>query len=57
MQSAGFEPANPATKRLQIYALERTATGIDRYNHIPSMAQQPLVTGPPHYRGFTITLS
>ena len=29
MPSVGFEPAIPAIKRLQTYALERTATGID----------------------------
>ena len=28
MPSAGFEPAIPAIKRLQIYALGRMATGI-----------------------------
>jgi hypothetical protein len=28
MPSVGFEPAIPAIKRLQTYALERTATGI-----------------------------
>jgi hypothetical protein len=28
MPSAGFEPAIPATKRPQTYALERAATGI-----------------------------
>jgi hypothetical protein len=28
MPRAGFEPATPATKRLQTYALERVATGI-----------------------------
>jgi hypothetical protein len=29
MPSAGFEPATPATKRPQTYALDRAATGID----------------------------
>jgi hypothetical protein len=29
MTSAGFEPAIPATKRPQTYALELAATGID----------------------------
>jgi hypothetical protein len=29
MPPAGFEPAIPATKRPQTYALERAATGID----------------------------
>jgi hypothetical protein len=28
MPSAGFEPAIPATKRPQTYALDRAATGI-----------------------------
>jgi len=28
MLSAGFEPAIPAMKRVQTYALDRTATGI-----------------------------
>jgi hypothetical protein len=28
MPSVGFEPAIPATKRPQIYALDRAATGI-----------------------------
>jgi hypothetical protein len=28
MPSGGFEPAIPATKRLQTYALDRAATGI-----------------------------
>jgi hypothetical protein len=28
MPSAGFEPAIPAIKRLQTYALDSTATGI-----------------------------
>jgi hypothetical protein len=28
MPSAGFEPAIPAIKQLQMYALDRTATGI-----------------------------
>jgi hypothetical protein len=28
MPSAGFEPATPATKRPQTYALDRAATGI-----------------------------
>jgi hypothetical protein len=28
MPLAGFEPATPATKRPQTYALDRTATGI-----------------------------
>jgi hypothetical protein len=30
MYSAGFEPAIPATKRLQTYALHRAATGNGR---------------------------
>jgi hypothetical protein len=30
MYSAGFEPAIPATKRPQTYALHRAATGIGR---------------------------
>jgi hypothetical protein len=31
MPWAGFEPATPATKRPQTYALERAATGIGIY--------------------------
>jgi hypothetical protein len=31
MPSAGFEPATPATKRLQTYALDHAATGIGYY--------------------------
>jgi hypothetical protein len=31
MPSAGFKHAIPAIKWLQTYALDRTATGIDRY--------------------------
>jgi hypothetical protein len=32
MPSAGFEPANPATKRRQTYALDGAATGIGNLN-------------------------
>jgi hypothetical protein len=31
MPREGFEPAIPATKRLQTYALNRAATGIGEY--------------------------
>jgi hypothetical protein len=31
MLRAEFEPAIPATKRLQTYALDRAATGIGKY--------------------------
>jgi hypothetical protein len=31
MLSEGFEPASPATKRSQIYALDRAAIGIGKY--------------------------
>ena len=31
MPPAGFEPALPASERLQTHALDRTATGIGRY--------------------------
>jgi hypothetical protein len=31
MPSEGFEPATPATKRSQTYALDRAATGIGKY--------------------------
>jgi hypothetical protein len=30
MPREGFEPATPATKRPQTYALDRAATGIDK---------------------------
>jgi hypothetical protein len=33
MPSAGFEPAIPATKRPQTYALDRTATYRERLYH------------------------
>jgi len=33
MSSAGFEPAIPAIKRLQVYALDRPATGIGSLIH------------------------
>ena len=33
MPSVGFEPAIPATKRSQNYALDRTATGISKSNY------------------------
>jgi hypothetical protein len=35
MPSAGFEPATPATKRLQTYVLDRAATGIGNRNTMP----------------------
>jgi hypothetical protein len=31
MPRAGFEPAIPATKRLQTYALDSAAAGIDEF--------------------------
>jgi hypothetical protein len=34
MPSAGFEPVIPAGERLQIHALDRTATGIGSHTHI-----------------------
>jgi hypothetical protein len=34
MPRAGFEPATPATKRPQTYALESAATGIGEYTYI-----------------------
>jgi hypothetical protein len=33
MPSAGFEPAIPATKRRQTYALDGAATGIDNWDY------------------------
>jgi hypothetical protein len=33
MFRAGFEPATPATKRPQTYALDRAAAGIDLKKH------------------------
>jgi len=47
MPSAGFEPSIPATKRLQTYALNCTATGIDRVHWLTyllacSMEHRPL---------------
>jgi hypothetical protein len=35
MPRAGFEPAIPVTKRPQIYALDRAATGIDEITLTP----------------------
>jgi hypothetical protein len=35
MPSAEFEPATPATKRLQTYTLDRSATGIGNIFTIP----------------------
>jgi hypothetical protein len=35
MPQAGFEPAIPATKRTQTYALDRTATGIGKNEFAP----------------------
>jgi hypothetical protein len=32
MPAAGFEPATPATKRPQTYALDRAVTGIGKIN-------------------------
>jgi hypothetical protein len=38
MPSAGFEPAIPATKRLQTYVLDRAATGIGNFTlHITKL--------------------
>jgi hypothetical protein len=34
MPSAGFEPATPATKRPQTYALDRAATEVGNYSHM-----------------------
>jgi hypothetical protein len=39
MPSAGFEPANPASKWPQTYALDRAATGIS-YTTYQSKAKQ-----------------
>jgi hypothetical protein len=36
MPLAGFEPAIPATKRPQTYALDRATTGIGNYERIHS---------------------
>jgi hypothetical protein len=36
MSSAGFEPAIPASQRLQTHALDRAATGIGRQKYIQS---------------------
>jgi hypothetical protein len=36
MSRAEFEPATPATERLQTYALDRAAGGLEEYRYIRS---------------------
>jgi hypothetical protein len=40
MSRAGFEPAIPATKRPQTYALDRAVTGIGLFNYILSQTSR-----------------
>jgi len=41
--SAGFEPANPASERLQTYTLDRLATGIGHCLHVGPMLTRTLI--------------
>jgi hypothetical protein len=51
--SAGFEPAIPAIKWLQTYALDRTVTEICNQTFLsPRGAAAQRGPGPPHSRGF-----